>query len=756
MKKELLAPAGDLEAGYAALYYGADAVYLGLKQFSARASAQNFDAEELNEFVGYAHALKRKVFVTINTVLQQGELDDLLKNLEICRRANVDALIVQDLGVARVVKKYYPELELHASTQMAVHNKEGAAALKKLGFARVVLARELTLPEIKEIADKVDVELEVFVHGALCYCYSGICQFSSMTGGRSANRGKCQYPCRAEFERDGKIEHCFSMKDLAMGEDVLKLPVYSLKIEGRKKNALYVAAVVDYYRNILDGNGAVEQKAQNIKQIFSRPWCEFHLREKDKDIVDKKFVGHRGLPIGKIEEIKNNSIITTISHKIAKHDGIQIDVDGMEKPYGFSAQKFRVGLRQRLEVMPGEKVEIMLPQKIDGLKKGNVIYLASSSEVKGSYDYHKPKPREYLQRMKVDVKVRIEAEKIEAESCGQKAEIGGHFDKALDEAKMQDAIKRAFGKTGDTEFELAKLSIENKTQRFVPVSILNDLRRKLYEQIVPTYPKAELEKVAIRNYAARPRWCVKTDNVNCLALLDKEKIAEFTVLIDEDSKIEDILKLPKDKVRIALPAVCRRVKDWDPLINKLLQNGYKRWEIANYWGLEVLPIDKIDLSFDNLIYMFNTQAMMAAKEMNASRITLAVEDTLSNIKNLAMEAPVEVAMVVYQDVPLFTSAVCIRQNNCKDCDRKSLWMKLEKDGKAYWALSKNCETKVFGAAAFGAALQAKDIKADWLRADFCYKKYEPKQVSAIMEKLMKFENPDDCASGNLMRKNEMF
>ena len=235
MKKELLAPAGDIEAGYAALYYGADAVYLGLKQFSARATAKNFDENELNEFVGFAHHLKRKVFVTINTVLQQRELEDLFKNLDVCKRCHVDAVIIQDLGVARVVKKYYPEIEMHASTQMAVHNKEGAMALKNMGFSRVVLARELSLPEIKEIAKISDLELECIVHGALCYSYSGVCQFSSIVSGRSANRGKCIYPCRSEFLKGNKFEHCFSMKDMAVEEDVLKMPIYSLKIEGRKK-----------------------------------------------------------------------------------------------------------------------------------------------------------------------------------------------------------------------------------------------------------------------------------------------------------------------------------------------------------------------------------------------------------------------------------------------------------------------------------------------------------------------------------------
>ena len=200
MKTELLAPAGDIEAGYAALYYGADAVYLGLQQFSARATATNFNEESLNEFVGYAHHLGRKVYVAVNTVVQEDELSQLLQTLDICSKCKVDAVIIQDLGVARVVRESYPELEMHASTQMAVHNKKGAITLQKLGFSRVVVARELTLGEIKEIAAIPNLETEAFIHGALCYSYSGLCLFSSFESGRSANRGKCLYPCRSEFE----------------------------------------------------------------------------------------------------------------------------------------------------------------------------------------------------------------------------------------------------------------------------------------------------------------------------------------------------------------------------------------------------------------------------------------------------------------------------------------------------------------------------------------------------------------------------
>lgn len=756
MKKELLAPAGDIEAGYAAIYYGADAVYLGLKQFSARATANNFSEEELSEFTSFAHHLKRKVFVTINTVLQENELPKLVENLDICRKCKIDAVILQDLGVAKIVKENYPEIEMHASTQMAVHNKQGALALKELGFSRVVLARELSLAEMKDIATIKDLELEAFIHGALCYSYSGICQFSSFESGRSANRGKCLYPCRAEFLKMGKKEHCFSMKDMALEEDIINLPIYSLKIEGRKKNALYVAAVTDYYRNILDGNGAIGTKAQNIKQIFSRPWCKFHLKGKNKEVTDKKFVGHRGLLIGKIDEIRDKRIFFNTEFKIARHDGIQIDVDGLEKPYGFSLQKLRVGGKNVYEADKGEKVEITLPQAVENLKKGSLVYLSSSSYVKGAYGYQKPRPREFVQRTNIDVEVTVFENKVMAKSCGEIAEVEGIFTEAKDINKLNEAIKNAFAKTGDTVFCLKNIIIKNEQNLFVPISILNDLRRKLYEQIVIEYEKVYLKNVDVRSYPSRSGWIVKVDDVKKASLIDFEKIDEIILLINEQTTMAEVMKLPKNKVRIALPTVCRKVKDFEKIVAKLIDAGYKKWEIGNYWGLNLLPVKKIDLSFDNMIYMFNTQAMQMAKDLRISRVSMAVEDTLNNVEYLALNAPLPVSFVVYQDVPLFTSAVCVRDNSCKDCDQKPLWFRLEKDGQKYEALSKNCSIMMFNEKPFCIAKEAKNIRADFYRADFVYKNYSPEKVVEILNKLMNFEDVAGCIKGNMVRKGEVF
>ena len=271
MDCELLAPAGNFQTALAAFEAGADAVYCGLAEFPARAFADNFSLEDLKNLLRFAkgsgiggRGLGKKVYVTFNTVIDEDNIENAIGQLARLDEVHPDALIVQDIGVARICREHFPDLELHASTQLVAHNLEGVLAMKELGFKRVVLARELSLEEIASIAKRCgDMELEVFIHGALCYSISGLCLFGAMEKDRSGNRGKCPYCCRQQMEVD---IHCspspstftslypFSMKDLRLGEDVRKLAeagVASLKIEGRMKSALYVASVTRYYRNIL-------------------------------------------------------------------------------------------------------------------------------------------------------------------------------------------------------------------------------------------------------------------------------------------------------------------------------------------------------------------------------------------------------------------------------------------------------------------------------------------------------------------------
>jgi len=748
-KCELLAPAGDAEAGYAALYYGADAVYLGLSKFSARATATNFDENTLDEFTAYAHSLKRKVYVALNTVLQESELPDLIKSLDICTHCKVDGLIIQDLGVARVMREKYPWFEMHASTQMAVHNKEGALFLQKLGFKRVVLARELTLAEIKEIATIPGLETEAFIHGALCYSYSGLCQFSALEHGRSANRGKCLYPCRAAFTCNGKERHFFSMKDMALGEDVLKMPVDSLKIEGRKKSALYVAAVTDYYRHILDGKGADAQKEENIKQIFSRPWCKFHFHGKDKQIIDREFVGHRGLLIGMVAGVTHGKLSFKTNHVVARHDGLQIDAAGDEKPFGFSVQKLYVNGKAVYEAMAGTMLSVELPKGYPPLQKGEKIYLASAGAVKGAYHYEKSKPNLYHNNNEIDICIQVKQEVITAR-CGEySAQIGGNFTPANNPAKSEEAIKNAFAKTGDTAFNLRSLHIENPQNLFTPASMLNELRRDLYSKIKIAAHHGELPAIITQKPDTRKQqFVIKVDNLDYLNLLDLNSLGEIIYLINPQSDLSGLSKLPKNKLRIALPAVCRHPEVYRKIVEKLLAGGYHKWEVANYWALEFLPREKLDISFDSSLYMLNTQAIAMAREISASQVVLSLEDTKINICNIAQKSCLKTSLVIYQDIPLFTSVGCIRDNDCRNCKQQTLWFDLARQGRKYKALSQNCQMMLFAQKPYCLAAEAPEVAADFWRMDFCYVPYTAAKVRDICAKLQHFSDVDGCTKGN--------
>lgn len=273
-KIEILAPAGSLDSVIAAVRCGADAVYLGAKQFSARASAHNFDNDELAQAVRYCHVRNVKVHLTINTIIFDSELSDVLQLVKTAANLGVDAIIVQNIGVAMMIKQVAPNVALHGSTQMSVHSLSGAMALWNMGFSRVVLAREMTKEEIKEISENCPIETEVFVHGALCMCMSGQCYFSAMLGSRSGSRGACAQPCRLPFSVGGQKDgHALSLKDnsiIGYLNELEQIGVTSAKIEGRMKRPEYVAAAVTACKESRDLGFVTPQTAELLSSVFSR------------------------------------------------------------------------------------------------------------------------------------------------------------------------------------------------------------------------------------------------------------------------------------------------------------------------------------------------------------------------------------------------------------------------------------------------------------------------------------------------------
>ena len=342
---ELLSPAGSMESLKAGIQNGADAIYLGGSSFGARASATNFDNDELIEAVKYAKLRNVNIFVTVNTSIKETEVEELISYTDFLYKIGVDAIILSDIGVAEVLRKRYPNMELHASTQISAHSLNDVLELKKVGFNRVVLARELSIEEIKEICDNVDIDIEVFIHGAICISYSGQCLMSSMLGDRSGNRGRCAQPCRQSYKlinkTTGKIidvngNYLLSPKDLCSIENIEKIldtGVKSLKIEGRMKRPEYVAVVTSRYRKTIDNyiNNKItdDKKAlkEDLEAIFNRKFTSGYLMSKNgSDIINLDKPNNVGVKVGEVLSFnsKKNKLKIKLSGKLSKGDGINL------------------------------------------------------------------------------------------------------------------------------------------------------------------------------------------------------------------------------------------------------------------------------------------------------------------------------------------------------------------------------------------------------------------------------------------------
>ncbi|MEI6970910.1 MAG: U32 family peptidase [bacterium] len=803
-KPELLAPAGDIEAAYAAFQYGADAIYAGLRRFSARADAGNFSPDELGEIIAYAHSAspRRRVFVAVNTLVQNRELSELVDTLAIVAECGADALIVQDLGVAHTARHHFPALRLHASTQMAIHNLAGAMALGRLGFRRVTLARELTLEEIRDIAGNSGIEVEVFIHGALCYSYSGLCLYSTMLRTGSGNRGRCAYPCRDVFEPVSQTDpgrFLFSMKDLAVADCAPELAgagVACLKIEGRKKSALYVGATTSYYRALLDGKSNAESRLRteaDIKTIFSRPWTKLYLRSRrNPEVVDTDVVGHRGAAIGKIASIMTPHagpalLRFTTQRRLERHDGLQLDISG-GKPFGFSVDA--LGLKDArterfqnvFEVPAGSNIAVPLPREYPDLKPGMTIYCSSSQSVKQSYKYDRPRPGLYRFRRPVAITITVDATVVSAaatlktdpvlrDTVSARTVADGTFDPARKTDGLEVAFRDAFSKLGDTGFVLERLVVENRDGRFVPVSILNKLRRDLVAcleaacasergQVVASI-KAQVQTPAPCSRGAEPaglQWSIKVAHAHALSGLedaDWKDIAEAVVDISRSplpslSAALDRLAATagRDRIRLALPAITREweLEQLKTKVAELAGAGWSRWEFSNLSGLthlSGLQGGAADMSSDWSVYVLNRAAAMQVLELGASGFLLSPEDDFSNIGELLAEFGSLATVIVYQDTPLLVSETCPKANSggCTGGRRACPDSAVEYRSSAreeVMILNHECRTVVVGKQPFNLSRHLEAIRmagACRVRADFSWKPYGPAQVAGIVRSL---------------------
>jgi len=740
---ELLAPAGERDSAYAAFAFGADAIYTGLSRFSARAEAVNLTPGELEEVTTYAHSLPdpRRVYVTLNTLLREAELPELIRSLGLCEECGVDAIIVQDLGVAKLARKHFPSLRLHASTQLAIHNLEGVRAAARLGFRRITLARELTLDEIKSIAKQAPVQVEAFLHGALCYSYSGLCLYSALLRGRSGNRGACAYPCRDSFcpshspgTAPGGSGLVFSMKDLAAGtsaHDLAKAGVASLKIEGRKKSSLYVAAAVNYHRKLLDRSfqtGEQEACANDLRTIFSRPWTPLYLHNRtNRRVIDPETTGHRGAPIGRVYEAGRDFIQFKNTLPLEVHDGLQFELKGETRPFGFAVEEIRLPSGRRAFEVPADQIiEVPLPaQAPHEIPKGTRLFLSSSQAAKRRYRFETPNPRELRQRLPIDVTLTLSEQAVEATATLSTATpplvataaMEGPFEAARNADAMQAGARKAFAKLGDTPFELNSFTYEG-TALFIPVSRLNTLRREVtaaletahrqgrdqaLDLVISSLSEAPSEAKTPPHTGSR---LLKTDQPSALLAAfphaDLPNISEVIVELGHESieQVEAFRKALPEHIafRLALPMITR---SWDrePLgeqIRHFFDAGVRSWEAANLSALEFIPqAEDLDLSADWALYTLNSEAIFALQERGLTRFTLSPEDTTHNMSELAARHPWQLVWPVHRDPPLFISESCphaARLGYCpgpKTCDFTEQAY-TSKSGESVRSVNRNC------------------------------------------------------------------
>lgn len=483
-KHELLIPAGDMDSLRQAVYNGADAVYLGCKLFGARKFAKNFDNEEIVEAIKFCHLYGVKIFVTMNTLVKNDEVDTFINQAKFLHENGVDALIVQDFGMICLLREMFPNLEIHASTQFNNSSYDTCKLLYDIGVKRVVFSRELTIDQIDNI--DIPIEKEAFIHGALCISYSGNCLMSSMLGGRSGNRGECAGCCRMKFNLlDGnnileKDKYLLSTKELNTSsciDRLLNSSIYSFKIEGRMKSPLYVGFITRFYRNLIDGKMMnFDEETNKLKTIFNREFTTGRIFDvSDSELMNTKSPNHIGLDIGKCSIYKDKI-------KIELNFGVTLNQ--------YDAIRFKNSNKGLIiNFLYDEKM--LLTNSCTGIcYVDNKIELDSDDIVSITQDYLLGKEFENISEKKINVTFNVKCKlgsSLELSiSDGENTVIleDGNIESALNVPTSKEVIIEKLSKLGDTPFVCNEFNIELDENVFVPMKILNDLRRRVCEELI--------------------------------------------------------------------------------------------------------------------------------------------------------------------------------------------------------------------------------------------------------------------------------
>lgn len=696
-KIEILAPAGSYESFHAAIVAGADAVYAGGPKFGARAFAENFTEDQLLNAIDYAHLHQRKFYLTVNTLLKDYEIEQLPEYLEPLYQRGLDAVIVQDMGVLNVVRQYFPDMDIHASTQMTVTGVNGAQFLKENGAVRVVPAREISLEEVRNIKSVTGMEMECFVHGALCYCYSGQCLLSSLIGGRSGNRGQCAQPCRLPYTVDGEKGYLLSLKDICTLDiipDLIESGIDSFKIEGRMKRPEYVAGVTSIYRKYVDLYLKNPQKPywvddkdkEMLMDLFNRGGFHtgYYKQKNGRNMITIQKPNHIGVKVGTVLSQKGREVQMRALTDIAAGDLIEFKNEAQRYTTGKSCKQ-------------GEVITILAPKGIR-LSVGEVLYRVQSPELLNTLEtsYSEGKVIEKLYGY-----ISLEAGKaaklvVCKDEYSVEVESGQQVEAASSRPLDEERIKKQLQKTGNTEFEFDVLDVELHGEVFLPMQQLNEMRRKALEElekkIQDSFHRKTAEKKVLQEEILDTASVKLSKKENKLSVLVETQEQLEAVLGNDNSVaciyvdsnldktgldaelwkgISDRIHKKNIEVFLAMPRIFRNqtIDIFEQAYDSILTRCFDGMLIRSMEEYQFLKSKNYsgNIRLDYNLYIMNRFAKQFWKKQGVIYGTIPVELNKSEIVNLDSKQD---EMIVYGYIPAMVTAQCVTStvHGCKkDC-----------------------------------------------------------------------------------------
>lgn len=701
---ELLAPAGNMEALKSAVENGANAVYLGGKLFSARQYASNFNDKELEDAVKYAHIRGVRVYVALNILLSDDEIDEAIDYLVYLYSIDVDAVIVQDLAVIKILRELLPDFEMHGSTQMTINNSYGARLLEEWGLTRVVLARELSSENIKYIHDNAKIGLEAFIHGALCISYSGQCLMSSIIGGRSGNRGRCAQPCRMPYslvdldtqnivDTEMEEKYILSPKDLNTIEDleqIIESGVESLKVEGRMKRSEYVSIIVNKYRNALNGVKVSEKDKKDMAQIFNRGFTKGYISgDRGSTFISLDRPNNRGIEIGNVTKQVGNKTYIYLKDKLVVGDGIRI-IDNTGQELGLTINKIYI---KEKSVDSGEKGDTVY---IKGLKNGSIgAKVMKTSDITLLKESKKQYIYNSFTNVHMAVKIYIGRPVILYlwDDNGNYIEVKSEIlvEEAKKVATSKERVEKQLSKLGNTSYNLKSIEIDMDKGANIPIKLLNSLRRQAIDKLnsirvnfnnrkllkkdrIEKY-KCELKDIKIDKANSKRKISVMIDNRENFERLDMNKFDRIYINFIEG--LNDVIDTLNDNGKEIILSTDRIIGDGDfDSIKKVFNNV----DLKKVYGVSASNLGTIKFikeNFDTNIHcdiginIFNSVSAKFLEQYGISSITLSPELTLNQIKYITKRTDIPCDIIVYGYLPVMTMKHCpfslIR--NCKNDNR---------------------------------------------------------------------------------------